>query len=95
MSSSRLPGFYKKNPSERRKIVSDLTGLSSSDAKCFDALSLTIDRADIMVENVIGTFGLPLAAAVNLICNDTEIIVPMVVEEPSVVAAISNIAKPH
>ena len=93
MPSSRLPGFYKKKPLQRRKIVADITDISEQEEHNFDATALSVERADVMVENVIGTFGLPLAVAVNLRCNDSDILVPMVVEEPSVVAAISNTAK--
>ena len=46
-----------------------------------------------MVENVIGTFALPLAVGVNFVVNDEDIVIPMVVEEPSVVAAVSNMAR--
>ena len=91
MSSSRLPGFYRKSPLERREAVAQATELSP-DCASLDA-ALPLQTAAIMVENVIGTFALPLATAVNFRCNDEDVLVPMVVEEPSVVAAVSNMSK--
>jgi hydroxymethylglutaryl-CoA reductase len=90
---SRLPGFYKKSVSERVETVMENTELSNQEHSSLLASSLTPEIASIMVENVIGTFALPLATAVNFICNGRDVLVPMVIEEPSVVAAVSNIAK--
>ena len=92
MSSSRLPGFYRKSPMERRQAVAQATELSAPDCASLDA-ALPLQAAAVMVENVIGTFALPLATAVNFRCNGEDVLVPMVVEEPSVVAAVSNMSK--
>ena len=54
---------------------------------------LPLETADLMVENVVSTFPLPLSVAINLLLNGQDIAVPMVVEEPSVVAAVSNMAR--
>lgn len=88
--SSRIPGFYKLPPSERLKRLEGHLGTEGI-ASYDDGLSL--EAADLMVENVISTFSLPCAAAVNFLINGVERIVPMVVEEPSVVAAVSNMAR--
>ena len=92
MSSSRLPGFYRKSPIERREAVAQATDLDAEDCEALEA-ALPLHTAAVMVENVIGTFALPLATAVNFRCNDEDVLVPMVVEEPSVVAAVSNMSK--
>ena len=60
--SSRLPGFYKTPPQQRRDIVAKNCGIE--DVEIFAAQSLPMEKADIMVENAIGTFALPLAVAV-------------------------------
>jgi len=91
--SSRIPGFYRLNPKERLSQVELRTGISPADLEAFTQDSLKIDVADLMIENVIGTFGLPVGIGVNFVINDREIMIPMVVEEPSVVAAVSNMAK--
>ena len=54
---------------------------------------LTLDGADTMVENVVAVFGLPMGVSLNMVVNGTDVVVPMVVEEPSVVAAVSNVAR--
>lgn len=91
--SSRLPGFYRKTIPERIKTLSSVHTLSESEKRLLHASSLSADQASVMVENVVGTFGLPLAIGANLVCNGKEILIPMVVEEPSVVAAVSNMSR--
>lgn len=88
--SSRIPGFYKLPPAERLKRLEDHLG--EEGIASYDG-GLSLEAADLMVENVISTFSLPCAAAVNFLINGVERIVPMVVEEPSVVAAVSNMAR--
>jgi len=69
-------------------------GLSEADlAVLRDGSSLDAERADKMVENCVGVFGLPVGLGLNFTINDKDYVVPMVVEEPSVVAAVSNMAK--
>ena len=77
---------------ERRQVVAQATELSAPDCASLDA-ALPLQAAAVMVENVIGTFALPLATAVNLAAMVKMFFVPMVVEEPSVVAAVSNMSK--
>jgi hydroxymethylglutaryl-CoA reductase len=88
--TSRISGFYKLSVEERRAA---LDALLSPEAKAVLARGgLPIDVADRMSENVIGCHGLPLSLALNFIVNGRELLVPMAVEEPSVVAAASRAA---
>ncbi len=92
--TSRLPGFYRLSLEERRKRLRELVDLSPEDwAALTGRPGLTEERADAMIENVIGVYGLPLGIAANFVVNGREVLVPMVVEEPSVVAAASHAAK--
>jgi len=94
MKTSRLPGFYNLSLDKRHKDVADSTGLSPDDLSAFDQRGgLTPDQADHMIENVIGTHNLPLGVALNFTINEKEILVPMAIEEPSVVAGASFMAK--
>ena len=95
MSSSRISGLHELTVAERINELDRLGWLSSVDAELLKQgrYVLLSARADTMVENVIGTFGLPLAIAPNFVVNGHDYIVPMVVEEPSVVAAVSGAAK--
>lgn len=92
-SSSRLPGFYKLSPSERLSTVAKATGLENGQLDAVvpaDEKMLAI--ADRMIENVVGTLSIPLGVAANFRINDRDYLVPMATEEPSVVAAASNMA---
>jgi hydroxymethylglutaryl-CoA reductase len=92
--TSRLPGFYKVTVPERRALVADATGSDPADIeRALDAGGLEADTAEKFVENVLGTYGLPYAVALNVRVNGHDHVVPMVIEEPSVVAAASNAAK--
>ena len=91
---SRLPGFYNLSLQERRKILLE-TGLLSEEE--ISALSgetgLGSQQADHMIENVLGTYALPLGIGLNFVVNGREVLVPMAIEEPSVVAGASFMAK--
>jgi len=92
--TSRLPGFYKVSVGERRALVSDATGADVADIeRSLDEGGLDEETADKFVENVIGTYALPYGVALNVRVNGRDYVVPMVVEEPSVVAAASNAAR--
>lgn len=92
--SSRLPGFYKLSLDERLKRAAAVAGLDAETKAVFERLGgLEPDQADHMVENVIGVFGLPLGIATNFLINDRDILVPMAIEEPSVIAGASFMAK--
>ena len=91
MTESRLSGFYRLRVDERIDALEAGGWLSGSDA---DALRdgrqvLSLRAADKMIENVIGTFGLPMAVAPNFLVDGCDYLVPLVVEEPSIVAALS------
>ena len=94
VENSRLKGFYKLSVRERREKVAELAGL---DQEAVDALAatgeLTEAAADRIIENVVGTLALPVGVATNFIIDGEHYIVPFALEEPSVVAAASNMAK--
>ena len=87
--TSRLPGFYRRTVEERRALLGDIL---SAEARAVIAAGLSIDVADRMSENVVGCHGLPLSLALNFLVNGRDYLVPMAVEEPSVVAAASRAA---
>lgn len=92
--SSRISGFYKMSINERIQIVSKISGLTPEESKLLvSGGGLTLDAADRMIENVVGTMSYPLGIAVNFRMNGRDYLVPMVLEEPSVVAAASNMAR--
>src|SRR5687767_3257424 len=93
MVTSRLAGFHKLPLTERLGQVSRMLRLSSEDVRALQSESLTSDMANLMIENAIGTFSLPLGLGLNLQVNGRDFLVPMAVEEPSVVAAVSFAAK--
>jgi hydroxymethylglutaryl-CoA reductase len=93
-SSSEVPGFYKKKPSERVDFVKKFANLSDEETESISGYgALGEETANRMIENVVGTFPLPLGIAVNFMVNKKEYIVPMAIEEPSVVAAATHMAK--
>src|ERR1700674_1773779 len=92
--SSELPGFYKLSMQDRLKLMQKLAGLTEEEMKVLgDTGGLPGDIANRMIENVIGGITLPLGMATNFLVNGKDYIVPMALEEPSVVAAASNAAK--
>ncbi len=93
MMTSRIPGFYNLPLGERIKKLAAAAGLSPEELASLQNGGLTPDQADHMVENAAGTFGLPLGIGLNFIVNGREVLVPMAIEEPSVVAGASFMAK--
>lgn len=92
--SSRLPGFYKLSPQERASTIAAWANLNGEEQQMLTGdPGLTLALADKMIENVAGVFGLPLGIAANFTVNGRDVLVPMAVEEPSVVAAASHMAK--
>lgn len=87
--SSRLPGFFRLSLRERGAAISRWAGLERSSRRLLDTGGLQPSEADTMVENAIGVFALPLGVATNFQVDGRDILVPMAVEEPSVVAAAS------
>jgi hydroxymethylglutaryl-CoA reductase len=88
-----LPGFFKLPVAERIALVADWAGLDESERAVLAGEGLRPAQADLMIENVIGTYALPLGIAANFLVNGRDYLVPMAVEEPSVLAAISHAAK--
>ena len=95
MDNARFPGFYRLSIGERLKRVHEQGWLNEQDLSSLHSGEhiLAIDRADKMIENVVGVMGLPLGLGLNFRVNQKEYLVPLVVEEPSVVAALSSAAK--
>ncbi len=92
--TSRLPGFYKKSVRDRLELVAELVGLTSEEVRLLENFGNLEERiADAMIENVIGGMTYPFAIATNFKINGRDVLVPMVIEESSVVAAASNAAK--
>ena len=95
MTDSSIPKFFEKTLKERLGIVADFSGLSQDELKIIEDASggISFDQADGMIENAVGTFALPLGIATNFRVNDKDYLFPMVIEEPSVIAAASKAAK--
>ena len=94
VENSRIEGFYKLSVAERRKKIAEIGGLSEEHILALaDSGELSEDAADRMIENVIGTYSLPIGVATNFVIDDEHFVIPFVLEEPSVVAAASNMAK--
>jgi len=92
--SSRIPGFYKLPVEERLKKVAEFANLTEEEIELLKKEgNLSLEIADRMIENVIGTMAYPFGIATNFLINGKEYLIPMVIEEPSVVAAASNAAK--
>ncbi len=92
--TSRIPGFYRERIEERLRTMIETGLLSEKSAQHLrDGGRLTLEVADRMSENVIAVHGLPLSIALNFRVNHRDVLVPMAVEEPSVVAAASNAAR--
>jgi hydroxymethylglutaryl-CoA reductase len=94
MDTSRIPGFYNMTVQERIEVLKKLHEVQGEDFEnLISESSLDVDTADKMIENVIGTFELPLGLGLNFLINGKEYVVPMAIEEASVVASASHIAK--
>jgi hydroxymethylglutaryl-CoA reductase len=92
--SSRIPGLHKMTIEERIEAVKAFADLSSDEAALLGRCSvLDLNTADRMIENVIGTFEIPLGVVPNMVVNSREVLVPLAVEESSVIAALANAAK--
>ena len=94
MKSSSYSGFFKLSVDERLNEIAEFAELTEEEkATIFSGDSLDMEKADHMVENVIGRFALPMGVGLNFIINGREVVIPMVSEEPSVIAACTNAAK--
>ena len=95
MADSSIPKFFEKSRKDRLDSVKNFAKLSDDDVAILEdsAGGISFEHADKMVENTIGTFSLPLGIATNFKINGKDYVVPMVIEEPSVIAAASKGAK--
>jgi hydroxymethylglutaryl-CoA reductase len=90
--SSRLSGFYRRSAKERLRIVAEWADLTTDEVATLRQ-GLSVAQADKMIENVVATHGLPLGIATNFLINGRGYLIPMVIEEPSVVAGASYAAR--
>jgi hydroxymethylglutaryl-CoA reductase len=92
---SRFPAFYKLSVSDRVRIIHERGWLSAEDYQTLVSgeHTLKVHKADKMIENVVGVMGLPVGLGLNFLVNGRDYVVPLVVEEPSIVAALSSAAK--
>ena len=93
MRTSRISGFYKLDSKQRLELVRDFAGLNDEEITVIGNTGSLGELADRMIENVVGSMPLPLGIAVNFVINGKDYLIPMAIEEPSVVAAASNAAK--
>ena len=95
MRDSSISKFFEKTLKERLGIVADFSDLSPDELKIIEDATggISFEKADNMIENAIGIFSLPLGIATNFRINDKDYLIPMVIEEPSVIAASSKAAK--
>ena len=95
MPDSSISKFFEKTLKERLGLIADFSDLSKDELKIIEDATggISFEKADGMIENAIGTFSLPLGIATNFQINDRDYLIPMVIEEPSVIAASSKAAK--
>ena len=94
MKSSDLSGFYKRSPEDRWKAIREFGELTDAEIDTIRSTgALKFEQIDRMIENVVGSMPIPLGVAVNFRINGRDYLIPMAIEEPSVVAAASNAAK--
>lgn len=90
--SSRITGFYQLSVEARQRMIADWADLDLKEGAALD-VGLTLEQASHMIENVVGRMTLPLGVATNLCVDGEDVLVPMAVEEPSIVAAVSYAAR--
>ena len=94
MKTSDVSGFYRKSPQDRWQVVREFGELTEAEvATIGNTGALSFEQVDHMIENVVGALPMPLGVATNFRINGRDYLVPMAIEEPSVVAAASNAAK--
>ena len=93
--SSRIPNFFRMPIAERISALHQRGMLSSEDVQLLSSgdHQMQLNVADKMIENVVGVFGLPMGVALNFLINNRDYVVPLVVEEPSIVAGLSGAAR--
>src|SRR5947209_9970382 len=90
---TRIPGFYRLSVDQRRDALRAVADLTAQDLETLDGGGLDTQTADKIVENAVGVYALPLGVGLNFRVNGRDVLVPMAVEEPSVIAAASNAAR--
>src|SRR5262245_20029360 len=94
LKTSAIPGFRHLSPADRRRCIAELIGLDPQEVEhALGEGGLDIATADQMIENALGTLALPFGIALNIQVNGRDYLVPMAIEEPSVIAAASHAAK--
>ena len=95
MVDSSIPKFFEKNRNEKLEILKNFSNLTEAEIEIIknSGGGISFEQADTMVENAIGVFSLPLGIATNFQVNQKDYLIPMVIEESSVIAAASNAAK--
>ncbi len=95
MADSSIPKFFEKDLKEKLELIKNFSSLTDDEIKILENSGggISFDKANTMVENAIGIFSLPLGIATNFRINSKDYLIPMVIEEPSVIAAASNAAK--
>jgi len=93
MTNSRISGFYNLTIEERRKKLAEASNRTPEDLLPFTTGGLSPETADHMIENVIGMYSLPIGIGLNFMINGRDVLIPFVVEEPSIVAGASFMAK--
>ena len=92
-ASSRIPGFYRLDVARRHEELRARFGLTERELAALGGAGLDVGTADKMVENCVGVLGLPVGLGLNLTMNGRDYVVPMAVEEPSIIAAVSHASK--
>ncbi len=91
---SKISGFYKNCIEDRQSIIQELTKLTDKELKILKNYGyFTSEQLDSFIENTIGSYQLPIGIATNFLINNKEYLIPMVTEEPSIIAAASNAAR--
>lgn len=93
MKTSKLSGFYKLSRKERLGFVKNFAGLTDEEIRILNESTIDFGIVDRMIENAVGVMSVPLGVAVNFLINGKDYLIPMAVEETSVIAAASNAAK--
>src|SRR3989442_15760066 len=89
MGTSRLPGFYKMRIAERLRRVAEQLEVDGDELDGLgESGTLPLANADAMIENAVGVLGLPVGVGLNFVVNGEDLLIPMAVEEPSVIAAV-------
>ncbi|MCG2826651.1 MAG: hydroxymethylglutaryl-CoA reductase, degradative, partial [Thermoplasmatales archaeon] len=93
MKTSKISGFYKLSRKERLGFVKNFAGLTDEEIRILNESTIDFGIVDRMIENAVGVMSVPLGVAVNFLINGKDYLIPMAVEETSVIAAASNAAK--